>query len=96
MAQPITSEAKNKAPAPPPHQCGTCGARWGGLNTCHCCSCHLTFTGLTAFDKHRDGKHPTGRHCLPPEQVGLEDAGRDYPCMGFPGFAPGENPWEAA
>lgn len=34
--------------------CG-CGARWGGLKTCHCVRCHRTFTGLTAFDQHQTG-----------------------------------------
>lgn len=42
-----------------------CGAQWGGSRTCHCSSCHLTFTSLSGFDQHRPGA------CLPPEQVGL-------------------------
>lgn len=48
--------------------------------------CHRTFTGITAFDKHRDGSHSAStRHCVKPESVGLVDAGRAYPCWGFPG-----------
>ena len=48
--------------------------------------CHQTFTGITAFDKHRDGSHAqSNRHCLNPADIGLVDAGRDYPCWGFPG-----------
>lgn len=66
--------------------CGRCPQRWGGLRTAHCGACHATFTGLSAFDKHRDGDHAKGnRHCLPPESVGLVDAGRQYPCWGWPG-----------
>lgn len=62
-----------------------CGAHWGGLSTGHCPACHRTFTGITAFDKHRTGSHTEGRSCLDPETVGLVDAGRAYPCWGFPG-----------
>lgn len=74
-----------------PHECAKCHARWGGLNTSHCSGCHITLTGLTAFDKHRSGSHSQGtRHCLSPEKVGLVDAGRAYPCWGLPG---GETDW---
>ena len=66
-----------------PHTCPTCGARWAGLNTNHCTSCHNTFTGIAAFDKHRTGKHDNDtRHCLNPATVGLIDAGRNYQCWG--------------
>lgn len=65
-------------------QCG-CGASWGGLNTAHCDACHRTFTGITAFDRHRDGSHSSGtRHCVNPATVGLVDAARNYACWGFP------------
>ena len=32
-----------------------CGARWHqrGEQTCHCASCHRTFSSLSAFDWHR-------------------------------------------
>jgi len=36
-----------------PDGCNGCVNRWGGHGTCHCAKCHRTFTGLTAFDKHR-------------------------------------------
>lgn len=36
--------------------CGGCEARWGGRRTCHCATCHRTFTGLTAFDHHGPGR----------------------------------------
>jgi hypothetical protein len=32
-----------------------CGARWTGLTRAHCSGCHLTFSGITAFDLHRRG-----------------------------------------
>lgn len=68
------------------HGCARCPNLWGGFNTSHCGGCHQTFTGLTAFDKHRDGSHSAGtRHCVDPATVGLIDAGRTYPCWGFPG-----------
>lgn len=60
-----------------------CGATWGGLNTCHCASCHLTFTGVTAFDLHRR----TGR-CQDPRVAGLALADRDYECWGSPEHRP--------
>lgn len=70
--------------------CARCPNRWGGLRTAHCPACHHTFTGLTAFDAHRAGSHANDtRHCEPPETVGLVDAGRAYPCWGFPG----DNRW---
>ncbi|TDH48865.1 hypothetical protein E2F47_22125 [Mycobacterium eburneum] len=75
-----------------PHECAKCRQRWGGLNTSHCSACHQTFTGLTAFDKHRDGNHAHGtRHCVAPQSVGLVDAGRGYPCWGHP--STGEWSW---
>lgn len=60
-------------------ECPRCEAKWGGMNTAHCCACHLTFTGITAFDAHRKGGH-----CLSPKAAGLVKTGRDYPCYGFP------------
>lgn len=67
-------------------ECPRCTSWWTGLNTSHCTACHRTFTGITAFDKHRDGSHSAStRHCVEPESVGLVDAGRAYPCWGFPG-----------
>ena len=43
-----------------------CGARWTGPSRSHCAGCHLTFSGQTAFEKHRK----TGI-CLTPEEAGL-------------------------
>jgi len=74
------------------HACGRCPNIWGGLNTSHCGACHRSFTGLSAFDKHRDGSHSAGtRRCVDPETVGLVNAGRDYPCWGLPG---GDDRWD--
>lgn len=80
-----------------PYAC-RCGARWSGYNTCHCPAdgCHATFTGITAFDKHRDGKHSDdSRHCVDPAKVGLVDAGRSYPCWGHTSPDDHPNPWAA-
>ncbi len=68
--------------------CGRCSSRWNGLETSHCAACHQTFTGETAFNKHRAGSHGRGtRHCVEPVSVGLVDAGRAYLCWGLPGRA---------
>ena len=32
-----------------------CGARWSGRRVAHCASCHLSFSGDTAFEDHRRG-----------------------------------------
>lgn len=74
-----------------PHHCAKCTGRWNGFNTAHCSACHLTFTGVTAFDKHRAGNHSVRRYCLSPEEVGLVLTGRAYPCWGFPSD---DNFWE--
>lgn len=87
--------------------CPRCQGRWSGLNTSHCTSCHQTFTGIAAFDRHRTGSHsesgekfidkatgePRGpRRCLPPTEVDLVDAQRAYPCWGS---ADGDRRWTA-
>lgn len=69
-----------------PHQCG-CGRRWTGFKTAHCTGCHETFTTVANFDRHRAGPHSdvNPRYCRPPQDVGLVDAGRVYPCWMQPG-----------
>ena len=77
----------------PPFACPRCDTRWGGPLTCHCTACHRTFSGITAFDKHRTGSHTKGRSCLDPETAvferadgttwGLVKLGRRYECWGF-------------
>ena len=42
----------------------------GGLATCHCASCHQTFTSITAFDKHQKLTGEWGKvECLEPETM---------------------------
>lgn len=59
--------------------CGQCKAEWGGMNTAHCAGCHVTYTGITAFDAHRKGSK-----CNTPGSVGLSLTNRAYPCYGYP------------
>lgn len=74
---PVTAGTRDYANLP--HAC-RCGARWSGTATCHCGGCHLTFTGITAFDTHRPGGN-----CTPPDNFGLVRVdGRAYQCWGFP------------
>ena len=51
-----------------------CGARWTGQRIEHCCSCHNTFKGTTAGDRHRVGNHaihagPDRRRCLTADEM---------------------------
>ena len=53
-----------------------CGAEWTGKRLEHCTAtgCHQTFTGTTAGDMHRVGKHdvsegPDRRRCLTPDEM---------------------------
>lgn len=57
-----------------------CGAWWTGLSTCHCAGCHVTFTGISAFDKHR----VHGR-CVDPVTIGLVPADREWIGWARPG-----------
>jgi len=45
-----------------------CGARWSGDQTCHCATCHLTFTSVGPFDAHRVGEM-NDRRCLTPGEL---------------------------
>lgn len=68
-------------PAAPslPHSC-KCGERWAGNSTAHCAACHLTFTVVSAFDKHR-----RNGECVHPVTVGLHLYGRTgYVAWGYP------------
>ncbi|MBG6137487.1 FDXHR family putative zinc-binding protein [Longispora fulva] len=51
------------------HRCSKCGKGWGGLRTCHCWECCVTFSDVRAFDAHRKGAR-SGK-CRTPESVGL-------------------------
>ena len=55
------------------NRCGSCGQTWTGTSAAHCgAECHLTFTSLSAFDRHR-----RGGKCLDPDEVGLVMKERD-------------------
>lgn len=43
-----------------------CGATWTGPSRAHCSGCHDTFSGVTAFETHRNRKG-----CVDPVSVGL-------------------------
>ena len=52
---------------------GACGRWWTGVERSHCGGCHETFTGLTAFERHRKGLR-----CNPPTEVGLVAREKPY------------------
>jgi hypothetical protein len=53
---------------------------------CICPSCREVFSTLANFDRHRKGKHETGRYCVDPEIVGLEmKHGKSGTWWGMPG-----------
>lgn len=51
--------------------CGGCGASWFGTTICHCGSCHLTFSGIGLFDKHRSQYGDRGA-CLDPATLTIQ------------------------
>lgn len=79
-----TQETGNRPPNAITH--ARCGNWWTGTLTSHCSGCCRTFSGLTAFDAHRDGNHAAGtRHCVDPETVGLVVSDtRRFTCWGHP------------
>ncbi|WP_405673171.1 hypothetical protein [Streptomyces sp. NBC_01530] len=52
---------------------GSCRSWWTGNERSHCGGCHLTYSSLTAFDRHRKGGT-----CQPPESVGLVARQKPY------------------
>lgn len=54
-----------------------CGAHWTGARTAHCACCHLTTSGIHAFDAHQ---RITGGvlHCLLPDVAGLVPSSRPW------------------
>lgn len=66
--------------------CRTCHATITGRKPEHCACCHETFTGTTAGDMHRVGKHgvtagPDRRRCLTP--VEMLDKGMTTDARGY-------------
>jgi hypothetical protein len=55
-------------------ECSGCEHQWTGLSAAHCSGCHVSFTSVAAFDRHR-----RGGQCLSPVEVGLVPANRDWP-----------------
>lgn len=54
--------------------CPRCAKSWRGLKAEHCTVCHETFTGTSAADAHRVGRHGVTegtdrRRCLPVDEV---------------------------
>jgi hypothetical protein len=56
---------KRRAAAGVGCRCSTCEVWWSGASTCHCPTCHQTFTTSWSFDLHRVGGE-SGRRCLDP------------------------------
>lgn len=61
----------------------SCGAWWTGLSRSHCAAleCHRTFSGETAANRHRIGKHGVDRRCVDPAGVGLVAVEKPYGVM---------------
>ena len=75
--------------------CQRCGTSWSGLRLEHCTECHQTFTGTTAGDKHRTGKHdvwtgPERRRCRTADE--MRDLGMRQNDRGHWGMG-GTSPW---
>lgn len=55
--------------------CRDCSKSWTGFKPEHCMSCHHTFGGTDAGDRHRVGKFndpDDPRRCLDPVEAGLK------------------------
>lgn len=70
-----------------------CGARWTGARTAHCAACHLTTSGIHAFDAHQRITGGT-LHCLLPNVVGLVPSARPWGVL-WTLPAQGSAPWIA-
>jgi hypothetical protein len=66
-----------------PLTCGGCLSTWSGLGRAHCGvgGCHRTFTGVTAFDRHR-----SSGGCANPVDLGM--VLRDGGIWGAPAMTP--------
>lgn len=54
-----------------------CGGHWSGSRTAHCARCHLTTTGLRAFEAHQRVTRGI-LQCLPPDKAGLVPVQRPW------------------
>lgn len=66
MSQPDLDESAPRRAAA--SVCG-CGRRSASLTQVHCVTCHHQFSGITSFDRHRDGPHEGERVCLDPAGI---------------------------
>lgn len=63
-----------------------------GSSRCWCQTCGHFFSGTTAFDKHRVGKHePYERRCLGPDEMRAKGMVDNNGVWGKPG--PVDAPW---
>lgn len=73
--------ARERTAQPVAITCSGCTAKWSGVTRAHCSGCHRTFTGVSAFDRHReDGA------CLDPASLGMVE--RDGGLWGAPAMTP--------
>lgn len=64
-----------------------CGTTWTGLTRAHCPACHRTFNRDSLADKHRRGPFGTGRHCVDPLTLDMQEREGIW-------YGPAEgNPW---
>lgn len=81
---------------PATHSRCSCGRQFNGADSSggHCGACHDNFNSLTAFDRHRVGKHGTDRRCLTGDEMrakGWTPTG-EFDAWRLP--APTNNPWK--
>ena len=81
----LSDPARPIRESPLPFGC-RCGERWSGSRTCHCGACHVTYSGVSHFDRHRKGGL-----CFDPRDIGCTLLpNRSYPCWGEPDPTPEE------
>lgn len=64
---------------PLPFGCAKCDNRWSGYETAHCGSCHVTCTGLEAFDQHLCHSPAAGMELAPERAYDCYRIVRDHP-----------------
>jgi hypothetical protein len=77
FGEPRKGHPRVAGPAPMLLRHGVCGSVWSGAGAAHCGACHVTFSSLTAFDRHQ--RAADGRLvCVAPAEVGLVGAERPW------------------